>query len=247
VIFRALWRAVALVWVVGCSCLRLMLFRLSGPMDLESRALWMQSICKRVLSAMGIPVRVTGRPPDRGLLVSNHLSYLDILAYGAVLPCFFVSKAEIARWPFFGALARAGGTIFLNRARRASTEQVAATISQRLPLRVPILFFPEGTSSDGAHVMAFHPRFFEPAVVASAPVTAAAVRYIPQGGSQERELCWYGDAAFLPHLWRTLCSPKFNIEVSFGQPKIYPNRRIASSTAHAEIAAMRKAAAHLPQ
>lgn len=237
----------ALVLVIGYSYLRLVLSRRAGPVTLQSRALWLQSTCTRILSAMNVPIRIMGRPPADGLLVSNHLSYLDILAYAAALPCFFVSKGEIARWPFFGTLARASGTIFLNRRSRASTGHVAAVIAERLPLGVPILFFPEGTSSDGAHVMKFHSRFFEPAVLAAAPVTAAAVRYTPCDGSAERELCWYGDEAFLPHLWRTLCSPGFSIEVSFGQPKVYPNRRIASSATHAEVVAMRKVVVNLPQ
>jgi lyso-ornithine lipid O-acyltransferase len=243
VIFRALWRAVALAFVIGTSYIRYLFSRLTGPMTLERRAQWMHSTCRLAIATFGIHLRIKGRLPANGLLVSNHLSYLDILVYGAAVPCFFVSKSEVSRWPFFGALGRAGGTLFLVRSSRASTEQVAAIIAERLPLPVPILFFPEGTSTDGTHLLKFHPRFYQPAILASAPVTAAAVRYYSNDGLPESELCWYGDAPFTPHLWKTLCSRGFSAEVTFGEPNVYLDRRTASSLTHAEIAAMRKQAA----
>jgi 1-acyl-sn-glycerol-3-phosphate acyltransferase len=200
----------------------------------------MHSTCRHAISSLGICFRIEGQPPAHGLLVSNHLSYLDILIYGAALPCFFVSKAEISRWPFIGAMGRANGTIFLERSSRASAERVAAIIAKRLALQVPVLLFPEGTSTDGTKLYRFHPRLFEPAVTAGAPVTAASVRYVLGDGAEEKKLCWFGDAPFLPHLWRTLGTTGFFVELRFGKPKIYPDRRSASDSTHAEIAAMRK-------
>ncbi len=134
--------------------------------------------------------------PQGGVVVSNHLSYLDIAIFSAAMKCFFVAKAEISRWPYFGEAARSGGTIFIDRSSVDSAEEVAAEIADRLALPVPILFFPEGTSSDGSSVLRFHSRLFEPAHSARAPVTAAAIRYVPADGTEERDLCWFGDDAF---------------------------------------------------
>jgi 1-acyl-sn-glycerol-3-phosphate acyltransferase len=114
-------------------------------------------------------------------------------------------------------------------------------IAKRLELPVPVLFFPEGTSTDGSSVHRFHSRLFEPAVRAGAPVTAAALRYVLTNGATERDLCWFGDDAFLPHLGRTLGTEDFTAEVKFGEPHIYADRRTAANSTRAEVAAMREA------
>ena len=102
-----------------------------------------------------------------------------------------------------------------------------------------MLFFPEGTSTDGSPLLRFHSRLFEPAIMAGAPVTAAAVRYVLEDGAEERDLCWFGDEAFLPHLWKALGTAGFSAEVRFGEPQVYPHRRAAADQTHAEITAMR--------
>jgi 1-acyl-sn-glycerol-3-phosphate acyltransferase len=220
--------------------LRALLSRLVRPDTPERRASWNHSCARIVIKALGIRLTITGTPPERGLLVSNHLSYLEVLIYGAALPCYLVSKAEVSRWPFFGPLARAGGTLFVDRGSRASAEAVTEQIAERLKGTVPVLFFPEGTSTDGAQLLRFHSRLFTPAVDAGIPVTAAAVRYVPDDGSPERELCWYGDIEFLPHIWKVLGGANFSAEVRFGEPRTYANRRAATDATYAEIKAMRE-------
>jgi len=155
------------------------------------------------------------------------------------MPCFFVAKMEIGGWPFFGKAARIGGTIFLDRSSHASSLSVAEQMSERLKLNVPVLLFPEGTSTDGSQVLPFHPRLIDPATAAGVPVTSAAVRYVIEGGVDERELCWFGDAEFVPHLWKALGTPGFFAEVAFGEPHVYTDRRAAADATHAEITAMR--------
>ena len=149
----------------------------------SQRAQWLHGAACRVLKALGIRCIVRGQPPSQGLVVSNHLSYLDIVIISSVMPCFFVSKSEIQRWPYFGEAARSGGTIFIDRKSRASTAEVAGQIGERLKLPIPVLLFPEGTSSDGAQVLRFHSSLFEPAIAAGASITAAAVRYAARGGA----------------------------------------------------------------
>ena len=186
---RLLRRAVALALVLSAAILRYWKLRIRGPLTLGRRALWLQDTCVRVLRSMEIRSEVEGEIPKRGLVVANHLSYLDIVILSAAMPCFFVAKSEVGEWFYFGRAARAGGTLFIDRSRRSSAESVASSISERLKLQVPVLFFPEGTSTDGT-MLKFHTTLFEPAIRDRAPVTAVAIRYVMDDGTPEKKLCW---------------------------------------------------------
>lgn len=237
---RAARRAVALGSLLFLCFARSLYLRLRYPDTLERRAQWLHESAIFVMRNMGIGLKITGTPPASGLLVGNHLSYLDIMTFGAGCPCYLVSKVQIGRWPFFGTLARAGGTIFVDRASRTSAESVTDEIAKRLKGPVPVLFFPEGTSTDGAKLLRFHSRFYTPAVDAAIPVTAVAVRYLPEDGSPESQVCWFGDDTFLPHVWKVLGGPNFSAELHYGEPQIYTNRRAAADATYAEIEAMRE-------
>lgn len=239
-ILRRFRRAVALGFALALLVLRFWLARLRGPHTLERRAQWLHLSARRALATLGIRLEVEGQPPARGLVVSNHLSYLDILLFSAAMPCCFVAKTEVSGWPFFGKAARAAGTIFLDRSSHASAVSVSGEISGRLQLPVPVLLFPEGTSSDGAQVLRFHSRLLEPAIQAGAPITAAAVHYAAEGGVEERELCWYGDDVFVTHLWKVMGFAGLSGRVSLGRPKVYSDRRTATAETHAEVEVMRQ-------
>ena len=236
--FRAIRRAVALVLALALCVVRYWLLRLRGPITLERRALWTQQAARGILTGVGINYSVDGTPPDHGLVVANHLSYLDILILSAAMPCFFVAKMEIGGWPFFGKAARTGGTIFLDRSSLASAMTVADQMTERLKLPVPVLLFPEGTSTDG-QMLRFHSRLIDPATTAGVEITTAAIRYVLEDGTPERELCWFGDDAFLPHLMKVMCVAGFSARVRFGQPHVYPDRRVAADATYDEIATMR--------
>jgi 1-acyl-sn-glycerol-3-phosphate acyltransferase len=234
-------RAVALAFALAMCVVSYWLARLRGPMTLERRALWLQGAARAILKCLGIESQVEGQPPMCGLVVSNHLSYLDIIIISATMPCFFVAKMEIDGWPFFGKAARSGGTIFLDRSSLASAMTVAEQMTERLKLSVPVLLFPEGTSTDGEQVLRFHSRLIDPATTVGAPITTATVRYVIEGGVEERELCWYGDEEFIAHLWKVLGVTGFSAQLKFGEPRIYPHRRVAADQTHAEITAWREA------
>lgn len=238
--FLAFRRAVALGFALALSIVRFWILRLRGPLTLEKRALWVQQTCLGILKGVGIHYRVDGTPPTHGLVVANHLSYIDILVLSAAMPCFFVAKVEIGGWPFFGKAARLGGTIFLDRSSLASANSVASQMTERLKLPMPLLLFPEGTSTDGSQLLRFHSRLIDPATSAGVPITTASVRYVIDGGVEEKELCWYGDMLFLPHLLKTLRTPGFSGEVTFGEPRIYTDRRTAANETFEEITAMRE-------
>ena len=241
VTLRAIWRAVALAFALAMCVVRYWLDRLRGPMTLERRALWLQGAARAILRVLDIRSQVEGQPPVCGLVISNHLSYLDIIIISATMPCFFVAKMEIDGWPFFGKAARSGGTIFLDRKSLVSAAAAAGEISARLRLGVPVLLFPEGTSTDGGTVLRFYTRLFQPAIDAGSPVTAAAIRYVLNDGLDEREMCWFGDAGFLPHLWKELGMSEFSAQVRFGRPRVYADRKNAAAETRSEVVAMRQA------
>jgi 1-acyl-sn-glycerol-3-phosphate acyltransferase len=210
-------------------------------MTLERRAMWLQGSAQAILKVLDIKTVVEGQPPMCGLVVSNHLSYLDIIIISAAMPCFFVSKIEVGDWPFFGKAARSGGTIFLDRSSRDSANAVAEQMTERLKLPIPVLLFPEGTSTDGSQVLRFHSRLIDPATVAGVPITVAAIQYVVGGGVEERELCWFGASGFTGHLWKVLGVKSFAARLHFGQPRVYSDRRVAADQTHDEIVAWREA------
>jgi len=233
-------RAVALAFALGVSALDGLLSRLRGPISVEQHASWMQSTARRVLDGLGIQLVIEGHVPACGLVVSNHLSYLDIAILSAATRSIFISKTEIGAWPFFGMLARMGGTIFLDRRSRVSAGVAAGEIAARLRLGVPVLLFPEGTSTDGSTVLRFYPRLFQPAIETGAPITAAAIRYELNDGLDEHEMCWFGDAGFLTHLWKALEMREFSARIRFGEPRVYADRKIAAADTRNEVVAMRQ-------
>jgi 1-acyl-sn-glycerol-3-phosphate acyltransferase len=242
VTLRRTRRAVALLFSILTCIVRFWLLGLSGPRTLERRALWVQASARHMLKSLGIEYTVEGVPPTHGLVVSNHLSYIDILIFSAAMPCFFVAKMEIVGWPFFGKAARSGGTIFVDRSSLASALTVAEQMTERLklPIPIPVLLFPEGTSTDGSQVIRFHSRLIDPATSLGVPITTACVRYVLHDGMEERELCWYGDETFVNHLWKVLGVTGYVAEVQFGEPRVYTDRRVAADETHDEISAMRE-------
>jgi lyso-ornithine lipid O-acyltransferase len=176
----------------------------------------------------------------QGLIVSNHLSYLDIPVFSAATPCIFVAKREVRNWPVFGLLARAGGTVFVDRQSRASTDEVGQQMIDALRQGVAVLLFPEGTSTDGSTVLRFHPSLLEPAIAIGQPIVPAVIGYRMDGGD-ERDLCYYGDVRFVPHLLHLLGRTGVFAEVEFHQDgKIYADRKSAARILREKVAAVRR-------
>ncbi|MGA8111039.1 MAG: lysophospholipid acyltransferase family protein [Acidobacteriaceae bacterium] len=241
-VLRAALRLVALLFSLARIAVRfrLLAFRRGSRLDLNDRARWLHLSCRTVLRSLGVRPECRGLRPVRGLVCSNHLSYLDIAVYAATLPCVFVSKVEVSRWPVFGFFARAGGTLFIDRQSRASTEQVAGHIAAALATGIPVLLFPEGTSTDGSAVLRFHPSLLEPAIRAEADIAAAAIAY-RAADRPERDLCWFGDAPFLPHLLRTLGYRGVTATVEFyPEPAAYTDRKAAALEVQEKVEALRK-------
>lgn len=163
-----------------------------------------QIVCRLVLICIGIGWRCEGQPMrGPGAIVANHSSWLDILTMNAALPIFFVSKAEVRGWPGINILTAVTNTHFVVRDPKFARQQ-AQEFAARVRAGHRLLFFPEGTSTDGRRVLPFKPTLFQGFLDAELPATLAiqpmsAVYHAPEG-CDPRFYGWWGDMALGDHL-----------------------------------------------
>lgn len=199
------------VLVFGCLGLLLLVRLIERPLWGRRRPLTpfiTRFVCRNAFRVMGMGFSTQGalmRHP--GAVVANHSSWLDIFALNARKRIYFVSKAEVARWPGIGWLARATGTVFIERDPRLARDQTAL-FEERLKLGHKLLFFPEGTSSDGLRVLPFKPTlfqaFFSDHLRDFIHVQPVAVIYHAPPGLAPDFYGWWGGMEFGPHLLRVL-------------------------------------------
>jgi 1-acyl-sn-glycerol-3-phosphate acyltransferase len=182
-----------------------------------ARAAWLSRSSRRHLKIFGYSADVAGDIPKSGLLVSNHLSYLDILAISSVTPAVFVSKAEVRSWPLFGWFAAIGGTVFINRQRRTHVGEVNQEIEIALAAGALVVVFPEGTSSDGTDVLPFRASLLEPALRGDYEISVGCIRYELPDGDARNEVCYWGEHSFLPHLVNLLGKKSVRATLHFGK------------------------------
>jgi 1-acyl-sn-glycerol-3-phosphate acyltransferase len=177
---------------------------------------------------LGMRILVEGtRPRPPFILVSNHLSYLDVVTLASQLDCLFIAKSDVADWPFLGLLCRSMGTIFVNRDSRKDILRVNHLIQRALADGKGVLLFPEATSTAGLEVLPFHSALLEPAARAGYPVSYAAITYHTPAGESPASLsvCWWGDMTFLSHLYRVFQLTSFDAKVTFGAHSIRADDR----------------------
>lgn len=205
----------------------------------EARARWLQRACLRHLRVLDINCRLTGTVPIQGLLVSNHLSYLDILVLGAVLPCVFVAKHDVRNWPVFGWFARLAGTVFIRRDKRSDVVRVSAEITIALNEDALVVLFPEGTSSAGDTVLPFKPALLSSVAGYSQSISAASIDYALDDGRVADEVCYWGDMTLLPHVLNILGKKRVTVRVAFmpfaGDPKTILDRKELARRLHAQV------------
>lgn len=175
-----------------------------------------------VAGALGVRIRQEGSlPPPGSLVAANHVGYLDIPVLGAVVPGRFLAKAEVARWPFLGFLARCGGTVFVERDRPRASLAAVAALERHQAAGETVLFFPEaGVASDARTLGEFRPMVFEACVRTGRPAVPAALRYTRP--SDPRVWGWIDEPSLWKHLWnRLLPAGPVEVTVRFGEP-LYP-------------------------
>lgn len=173
-----------------------------------------------VCRILGLRVEVIGKTPAEGplLIASNHVSWLDIVVLSSVAPVSFVAKKEVARWPFFGTLARLQRTVFIDRERRHTTGNSRDDMRERLKDGDMLVLFAEGTSDDGRRVLPFKSSFFGAAEMPGVlvqPVTLAyrGHRNLPMNRRLLPSYAWYGDMDLVPHLLGAVRSGPIEVAV----------------------------------
>jgi 1-acyl-sn-glycerol-3-phosphate acyltransferase len=194
---------------------------------------------------LGIRYSVSGDVPASGLVVSNHLSYLDIMIFGAVMRCVFVSRAEVKSWPVFGWLTSMAGTVYVDRSRRSDTRNANEGISRAIQHGLPVVVFPEGMSSGGAEVLPFFPSLFEPAIENAVPVTAAYLDYEVDGGTVAHDVAYWGTMTFFPHLLRLLSLREIRATIQFSDsPRMFADRKRAAQETRVEVLRLKERVAN---
>lgn len=182
------------------------------------RARWLQSCSRRVLGIFKPSIQTFGTVPTRGLLVSNHMGYVDILVLSSITPAIFVSKEEVKNWPVFGWFAKMGGTLFVNRKRRTHVGETTNEIQSVLDQGTLVVLFPEGTSSDGKTVLPFKSSLLEPAARQTHALFAALIQYEIDDGDASEEVCyWRETTPLVSHMINLLGKKTIRASVRFTQ------------------------------
>lgn len=169
---------------------------------------YVQYFCRRLCEVFNIEVEVHGTiPREPALWVSNHISWLDVAVLGSGARIFFLAKAEVERWPILGKLAKGGGTLFIKRGSGDSI-RIREQITEFLKQDIPVLFFPEATTTDGTKIKKVHGRLLGAAIEAQRPVQVCVICYVNQKGELDLVAPFIGEMTFAEHVQRVLEMPK---------------------------------------
>ncbi len=187
--------------------------RMAPPRDARESAHRLAGALGAIARAHDLHVTVSGDVPrGAALIVSNHVSYLDPIAIVPTCPALPIAKGEVLSWPIVGPIGHALGVTFVRRGDAMARVRVLRHVHDLLAAGVPVLNFPEGTTTDGTRVRAFHRGTFGIAQRLGVPVVPLAIRY------RDPELAWCDQATFLPHYLRTAGRTRVEVTLEFGAP-----------------------------
>jgi 1-acyl-sn-glycerol-3-phosphate acyltransferase len=176
----------------------------------------------KLLRLLNIVLSIHGaRPADAArnlIIVSNHVSWLDIFVINAAQPSLFVAKSEIRDWPLAGWLCEKSGTIFVRRAKRSDTGRINDEMRDALATGATVGLFPEGTTTAGDRLLKFHSSLFEPAVANAAIVGPVAIRYLTSEGERNDAAAYHGDIGFSDSIRQIISQKSMIAEITFAPP-----------------------------
>ncbi|WP_372633893.1 lysophospholipid acyltransferase family protein [Fodinibius sp.] len=181
-----------------------------------------------VIKITGMYVNLKGTPPESPFfLVSNHLSYMDIVPLWLCLDGTFVAKSEVRSWLFFGWATRTLGVIFIDRNVRRDVQRVNALTASAITEDQGVIVFPEGTSSKGASVKPFHASLLEFPASSAIPVSYTTITYRSYDPAKpaDTHICWWGEMPFFSHFWELLTLTGFEATITFGEKKMVESDR----------------------
>jgi 1-acyl-sn-glycerol-3-phosphate acyltransferase len=150
---------------------------------------------RQLLDVLGVRFQASGTPPRHGLLVANHISWLDIYAINAAAPTTFLSKDDVLHWPVIGWLAKRVGTLFIERGSRTAALRAKERLVAELRAGCLVGVFPEGTTGFGDHVMPFHAALFQSAIDGGVAIMPTLVRYTDRQGRYSIATAYVGETS----------------------------------------------------
>jgi 1-acyl-sn-glycerol-3-phosphate acyltransferase len=177
--------------------------------SLRARRALLSWWARGVLAAVGVRMNLSGAPRvEPGLIVANHVSWLDVLAICAARPALFVSKSEIGGWPAIGWLLRRAGTLFIERRSFRGVWRLNLQIRARFIEGETVAAFPESTTTAGDDVLAFRSGLFQPAVERALPVYPMAIAYSSDAAA------FIGDMTFIESLLAVACARDLTVHIA---------------------------------
>ena len=232
-VYRCLRLVVHFTWIaIGAA---LLYPRVSEAQKARLKQRWSHQILR--ILAIRLDRKPTDAPPG-SLIVANHVSWLDIFVINALRPSAFVSKSEVRSWPFIGWLAAKNDTVFLRRGSRGHAKVVNEEIDGKLNSGRDVAIFPEGTTTDGTHLLGFHAALLQPAVETGRPVLPLAISYHDAAGGHTLGPAFVGEATLIDSFAAILASRALIVHLS-PSPAIDTNgksRRDVVRAAHEAIA-----------
>lgn len=177
---------------------------------------------------IGLSITKKGTPPEPPFfLVSNHLSYIDVIPLWYYLEATFVAKSDVKSWPFFGWGTQILGVLFIDRESMRDTHRTNKQIRKTISGQQGVILFPEGTSTKGDRVLPFNAPLLQYPAQSQMPVHAAALTYRSEHERwpAHRSICWWGDMTFFGHFWDLLKMPGFEVEITFSEQTVVENDR----------------------
>jgi 1-acyl-sn-glycerol-3-phosphate acyltransferase len=192
---RAAWRLTQLAWLLAWG---FAIIRFAFPRWPEHRCRAVkQAWAGKLLDALGVqPGQTIAELPSGSLIVSNHISWLDVFVINAITPSCFVCKDDVKGWPFIGRLVAHSGTLFIERGSRSAAARSAQAIATRLSAQEHVAIFPEGTTTQGTSILPFQAALFQAALDARVPVQPVALRYVDAHGAPSFAPAYSGDTGF---------------------------------------------------
>ncbi|KPC49232.1 lysophospholipid acyltransferase family protein [Amantichitinum ursilacus] len=221
-----------------------------GKLDQAERVIYIQRWSNQLTRILGIQVRVQGvapgtYPPNH-LLLSNHISWLDIFVLNAVTVSRFVAKSEIEQWPLVGRLCGYTGTLFIQREKKRDAARVNNAMVEALQARHCLAVFPEGTTSDGSNILPFRSSLLQAALESRATIQPVYLRYTDASGKLTHSPAYINDISIVKSLWQILGEREMRAEINFLAP--FPaqdvDRRSLTQMVEARIVAAHKALNH---
>lgn len=232
------------------SLVRRMVMSCAGGYTSRHRAGWAIFWARVLTWNFGFRVYIHGRrdPGSSQVIVSNHLSYMDILCYLAAGEMNFVSKADVRSWPLVSGLAVSAGTLFLRREKKADIPRVIEAFASVIRSGSRVIFFPEGTSSGGEEVLPFHSSLFDLPARERWKIQPSAIFYSIPGETSEfvaQKVCYWGDMEFLPHFLQLMRIGRVDCHIVFGDNIISgDNRKALAAQLHDEVVQLHHQARH---